>query len=69
MFECLRDHGIVINPQKCHFGESELDFLGHRINSHGIAPLPDKVQVVQDYPQPNTQTELCQFIGLVNFYH
>ena len=39
----LNDHGIIINPAKCIFGASELDFLGHRVTSRGICPLDDKV--------------------------
>jgi hypothetical protein len=69
VFERLRQHGIVINPSKCVFGVKELDFLGHHINSNGITPLKDKVQVICDFPQPDSQRKLRQFIGLVNFYH
>ena len=69
VFDRLATHGIVINPNKCLFGVSELEFLGHHINADGISPLPDKVQVVQDFPLPQSQRELRRFIGLVNFYH
>ena len=57
VFERLRDHGIA---QK---------FLGHHIDSRGIAPLQDKVQTVREFPQPTTQRKLRRFIGFVNFYH
>ena len=69
VFERLNSHGIVINPNKCLFGVSNLDFLGHHIDSHGITPLPEKVQAVRDFPQPQSQRQLRRFIGLVNFYH
>ena len=69
VFERLTTHGIVINPNKCQFGVSELDFLGHHIDQYGITPLPEKVQAVRDFPQPQSQRHLRQFIGLVNFYH
>ena len=69
VFERLSTHGIVINPNKCIFGVPELDFLGHHIDCNGITPLPEKVQAIRDFPQPQTQRQLCQFIGLVNFYH
>ena len=39
------------------------------MDQHGIRPLPSKVRVIQEFPQPRTQSELCQFWGLVNFYH
>ena len=69
VFEKLHTHGIVINPNNCLFGVHELDFLGHHIDQHGITPLPMKVQAVRDFPQPQSQRQLRQFIGLVNFYH
>ncbi len=69
VFERLSKYGIVINPNKCILGVSTLDFLGHNIDCHGITPLPDKVQAIHDFPQPNSQRQLRRFIGLVNFYH
>ena len=69
VFERLHTHGIVINPNKCLFSVCELDFLSHHIDQHGITPLPVKVQAVHDFPQPQTQCQLHEFIGLVNFYH
>ena len=69
VFERLSKYGIVINPNKCILGVLTLDFLGHIIDCHGITPLPDKVQAIHDFPQPNSQRQLRQFIGLVNFYH
>ena len=55
VFERLTAHGIIINPNKCVFGVSELDFLGHHIHRNGITPLQSKVQAVMDFPQPTTQ--------------
>ena len=28
-----------------------------------------KESKVQDFPQPKTQQKLCEFLGLINFYH
>ena len=65
----LSDHGLVLNPAKCVFGVSELDFLGHRVTAHGIRPLDDKVSAIQNFPQPSTLRGLREFLGMVNFYH
>ena len=46
-----------------------MDFLRHHIDCHGITPLPEKVQAVRDFPQPQSQRQLRRFIGLANFYH
>ncbi|GBL82098.1 Retrovirus-related Pol polyprotein from transposon 297 [Araneus ventricosus] len=43
VFSKLSEHGIVVNPQKCVFGQSELKFLGFLISTKGISPLPEKV--------------------------
>jgi len=34
-----------------------------------VAPLPEKVQAIKDYPKPVTIKQLCAFIGLINYYH
>ena len=47
----------------------ELDFLGHQVDATGIRPLEDKVQIVMEFPLPDTQCKLQRFLGLVNFYH
>jgi hypothetical protein len=43
LFQRFQEHGLVINVSKCQFGLDTLDFLGHRITSSGIMPLPEKV--------------------------
>lgn len=65
----LEDYGLVLNQQKCVFGEPEINFLGYRINAQGIRPLPDKVKVMVDYPPPQTVAELSRFLGMITFYH
>ena len=40
--ERLSNYGIVINPSKCVLGVPELDFLGHRVDRHGVRPLEEK---------------------------
>ena len=69
VFQRLYKYGIAINPLKCVFEDKELTFLGHHVSDSGIRPLKDKVQAVRDFPQPNTQCKLQEFLGLVNFYH
>ena len=65
----LHENGIVINAQKSHFFKQEVDFLGFRVDSSGIAPLPDKVSAITGFPKPKTAKELLRFLGCVNFYH
>jgi Reverse transcriptase (RNA-dependent DNA polymerase) len=50
----LKDHGLVINAEKCQFGVAEIDYLGHRISASGIRPLQDRLTTIRNYPQPKT---------------
>ena len=49
--QVLEQHGLVVNLAKCQFGRQELDFLGHRITKHGIAPLPMLLESLPNPPQ------------------
>ena len=69
LFQRLADHGLVINPAKCVFGQSEVTFLSHTISADGIRPHMDRVQTIQSFPTPKDKQSLHQFVGLVNYYH
>ncbi|GFT50292.1 hypothetical protein TNCV_4612681 [Trichonephila clavipes] len=68
IFQRLSSYGLKLNISKCVFVVTELIFLGHFITPDGIKPLPDKVQAVLDYKQPETVGSLRKFLGLLNFY-
>ena len=68
VLERFQEHGIVINPAKCEFGVPELSFLGFQVDKHGIRPLEERVSALQDFPQPTSQRQLKEFLGLANFY-
>ncbi|GFW12401.1 retrovirus-related Pol polyprotein from transposon opus [Trichonephila clavipes] len=68
IFQRLSSYGLKRNISKCVFGVTELIFLDHLITPDGIKPLPDKVQAVLDYKQPETVGSLRKFLGLLNFY-
>ncbi len=68
LFTGLREHGLVINAEKCVFGASSIEFLGHRLSAAWVEPLPAHVAAVVDFPRPSTVKELQGFLGMVNFY-
>ncbi|GFT51661.1 retrovirus-related Pol polyprotein from transposon 17.6 [Trichonephila clavipes] len=68
IFQRLSSYGLKLNISKCVFVVTELIFLGHLITPDGMKPLPDKVQAVLDYKQPETVGSLRKFLGLLNFY-
>ncbi|GFX37253.1 retrovirus-related Pol polyprotein from transposon 17.6 [Trichonephila clavipes] len=58
LFERLDYYGLTIKPSKCTFGVDSLKFLGFQVSSEGISPLPDRVNAIQNFPRPNTLTQL-----------
>ncbi|GFO49446.1 retrovirus-related pol polyprotein [Plakobranchus ocellatus] len=69
VFHRLRHHGLVIKLEKCLFGVSSLDFLGHQVPAAGSVPMPPRVSAVKDFPQPRDVKALQEFLGIMNFYH
>ena len=69
VFRRLIDHGLVIRLEKCIFGVSSLEFLGHQVSKKGSSPTQAKVKVIQTFPQPSTVKGLQEFLGMINFYH
>jgi hypothetical protein len=51
-FELLDVNGLQINPAKCIFAATAIDFLGHRVTAEGIAPLRKHVAALQQLPVP-----------------
>lgn len=68
VFERFERANLQLQPSKCVFAQSEVQYLGYVISRDGIAPSPDKVRSVRDYPRPTTVKEIRSFIGLASFY-
>lgn len=68
VFQRLKDHGLSINLNKCNFGQSKVKYLGHLVTPNGISTLPDKVEVIKQFPKPLIAKDLKRFIATVNFY-
>ena len=68
VLERFRQHGLVLNAEKCQLGVAELDYLGHHVSASGIKPIMDKVAAIKKFPRPDTVRQLQTFLGMVNFY-
>ena len=64
----LSQYGLVINPDKCQFGVSAFDILGHCVSSAGIAPLEDRVEAIRNFLVPHNKTSLQVYQEFINFY-
>ena len=68
VLELLVQNGLVLNLEKCSFGQEEIDYLGHKITSAGIIPLRKHVDALLLQPQPQDVRGLQRFLGMINFY-
>lgn len=64
----LLTHQFYLRESKCVFAQSRLNYLGHIISAEGIAPDPEKIQAMVDWPFPTSTTALRGFLGLTGFY-
>ncbi|XP_069782085.1 UPF0462 protein C4orf33 homolog isoform X1 [Narcine bancroftii] len=63
----LQEAGLTVNGNKCQFGVSEMDFMGHRLTREGLNPAEAKVKAIAEARAPQNATEVRSFLGLVNF--
>ncbi|EFA07205.2 Retrovirus-related Pol polyprotein from transposon 297-like Protein [Tribolium castaneum] len=63
VFERLLKYGLTINPEKCSFGNSKVNFLGYEVSADGTKPLTDRVKVILNYPLPKTSKDARRFLA------
>lgn len=67
----LRAHekaGLKLQPEKCQLFMPKITYLGHEVTGEGIKPLTEYVEIVQEWPVPNTRSKLRTFLGKVGYY-
>jgi len=64
----FNSHNVRIQPAKCKWFESSVEYLGHVISKHGRSQSPSLTQAICNAPSPSNLKELRSFLGLINFY-
>ena len=44
VFKCIRQAGLKLTIEKCHFGVRQVEFLGRTISSEGVLPQSHKIR-------------------------
>ena len=57
VFDILQANKLYAKMEKCSFGQQEIEYLGHVINSEGVSTDPSKIQSIRDWPTPKIVTE------------
>ena len=68
VLDALRKNQFYGKLKKCAFWLSEVSFLGHVINQHGISVDPKNVASIVEWERPTSVTEIRSFLGLAGYY-
>ena len=64
----LQGYNLKLKPEKCNLFQEKIRYLGHEVSSRGVRPDPGKIEAVQSWPVPKTETDLRGFLGLASYY-
>ena len=64
----LRQHNLYAHADKCFFHVQTVEYLGYILSPSGLTMAADKVQVIQDWPEPWKIKDIQSFLGFANFY-
>ena len=69
VFQCIRNAGLKLTIEKCHFGVRQVEFLGRTISSEGVSPQAHKIQnFLAKLRFPKSKKALQRYLGFVNYY-
>ena len=52
VYERLRAHQFYAQPEKCSFGQRNVEFCGFIVGAHGVRTQPAKLAVLHAWPPP-----------------
>ena len=64
----LRRASLFVNPKKCCFFTTEVEFLGFIISTAGVTMDSSRVATIQEWPTPQTYRDVQVFLGFVNYF-
>ena len=68
-FQCIRHAGLKLTMHKCHFGATEIDFLGRTITPDGVRPQRPRVQnFLEKTKFTKSKKALQRYLGFLNYY-
>ncbi|GFV02987.1 retrovirus-related Pol polyprotein from transposon 297 [Trichonephila clavipes] len=67
-FTLLRDAGLTLNKEKCHFARDKLKYLGLIISKDGIKTDSNKIRAITEMRPPKNNREVSTFLGMTGWY-
>lgn len=64
----LKEFGLKLSPEKCHFFKKSVKYLGHVVSENGVATKPGKISPLTTWLCPTNISELISFQGFTGYY-
>ena len=68
VLDVLRKEQLFLKMSKCEFGKKSLVYLGHIVGGGELKIDLSKVEVILNFPKPNTVTEVRSFLGATQYW-
>ena len=68
IFQCLRNSGLKLKPEKCELLKKQVTFLGHVVSDKGIQPNPVNIEKVMTWPTPTNVSQVRGIVALGSYY-
>src|SRR5437588_272711 len=68
VLQLLLDLDLFLQPQKCSFNRTSVEYIGIIISEGELRMDPIKLKAVKDWPRPKTIKDIQKFLGFCNFY-
>ena len=68
VFDRLRKEKLYTKPNKCVFGQAQIEFLGHIVSADGLQMDPRKLDAINQWPPPTNAKDVQRFLGLTGYY-
>ena len=68
VFQRMRENGLKLNPGKCHFFQTSINYLGHVVSAEGVSTDPEKTARIKEWPTPRNVRDVREFLGFAGYY-
>ena len=64
----LKENGLTVKREKCEFGRTQLEYLGHMVGNGEMAVPSHRATAMSKFLQPRTKRQLRSFLGGASYY-
>ena len=68
MFERLKKNKLKIKLKKCHFFQTEIEYLGHLYGRAGVKPMDKNLDSLANFATPQDTKGVRSFLGVSGYY-